>query len=306
MEKLEVLKRSEVLDFVGEVFFEEMQDLLDNKKDNKKFWIKSHGINSRAFSKDIVDLSSYSYVVHNEIKEAIFIHISRNSIYHQLPESFFHPLVISNPTMSNEEVVEAIRENRKKEKDNILFFIPFDTKLFEKRVRLTNRYVNIFTDKNSKKVLFDLAYKIIGKEISLSQEQYYKLFLNLCDSEIYKENLPELEKLLQRILGYDVLLQYIKHSHTESPFQAIGEGIIGHTFGTHGNTICEFDNVEATMIVTEKMNFKTIKTQMSIIEKILEYFIFSNRSILIKFQTKRDSTIILGDNYLGYNTILIA
>jgi len=305
MDIIDTIKRSEIVSFVGEVFYDEMKFVLGDIS-NKKFWIKSRGMNSRAFSKDIIDISSYNYVVNDEFKEAVFIHLSRNSIYHQLPESFFHPLVISDPTMNNAEVVDAVRKNKKLEEDNIHFFIPFDTELFEKRVKLTNRYINIFTDKDSKKVLFSLAQKVIARDIPFSKEQYYKLFLNLCESENFKENLPELEGLLQQIMGYEVALEYTKHTHKNSPFLALNNGILGHTFGTQGPTICEFEDVAATMIVTEEIDYKTIRTDMTIIKNILEFFVFSNRSIILKFQTKRDPQIILGENYLGYNTLLSA
>jgi hypothetical protein len=304
MDKLDTLKRSEIIDFIGEVFFSEMLDFFKEDK-HKKFWVKCKGINSRAFSKDVVNLTNRGYVVDEDIKEAIFIHISRNSIYHQLPESFFHPLVISGPTMSHAEVVEAIRENRKSEEDNIRFFMPFDTMLFEKRVHLTDRYLNIFTEENSKKVLFNLARKIIDKDIPFSKEQYYKLFLNLCNSEAYKENLENLEHLLKQIMGYKVALKYVQHVHNTSPFQTLGTATLGHTFGLEGETISEFDDVSATMIVEDAINYKTIVNNMNVIKMILEFFVFPNREIMLKFQTKAASTITLGQNYLGYNTILI-
>lgn len=305
MQKIESIKRSEIMDFVGEVFYSEMLHLLENKS-TKNFWIKNQGMNSRAFSKDIVGVSNYNYVVKNVIKEAVFIHLSRNSIYHQLPESFFHPLVISTPSMSNAEVVDAIKKNKKIEEDNIHFFIPFDTQLFEKKVQLTNRYINIFTDQSSVKVLFNLAQKVIDKDIPLSKEQYYKLFLNLCNSESFKENLPQLETLLLQIMGYEIKLHYVRHTHKITPFKTIGEGILGHTFGLQGNTVSEFDDVSATMIVEQEIDYKTIKKHMLIITKVLEYFIFSNRQIIVKFQTKQNASLILNNNYLGYNTVLVA
>ncbi len=304
MDKLDNIKISEITSFIAEVFFEEMQFLFGKEK-NKVFWVKNHGMNSRAFSKDIVDLSSYNYVVHDDIKESVFVHLSRNSIYHQLPESFFHPLVISSPSMSNAEVVEAIKKNKKIEDNNIQFFIPFDTELFKKKVQLANRYINIFTDAASKKTLFGLAQKVIDKDIPLTKEQYYKLFLNLCDSENYKENLPELEILLKQIMGFEVLLKYIPHIHSQSPFLNLGYGILGYNLGLQGNTKCEFDDIEAVMIISEKINYENIKKYKIIIEMILEFFVFSNRSILVKLQTKKDTTLILGENYLGYNTSLV-
>lgn len=305
MDKFERVKRSEALNFVGEIFYEEMQFILGGDTE-KKFWVKKHGMNSRAFSKDVIDISSYNYMTNDDMKEAVFVHLSRNSIYHQLPESFFHPLVISSPSMSNAEIVDAIKTNRSTEKDNIHFFIPFDTEIFEKKVKLTNRYINIFTDQDSKKVLFNLARKIIDKDIPLTKEQYYKLFLNLCQAENYKENFSELENLLKSIMGYKIRLSYQKKVHKNSPFSPIGSGILAHTFGLQGETISEFEDVEATMIVEENLDYKTIKKHMEIIEKILEYFVFSNRSILVNYQTTEDNSIVLGENYLGYNTVLIA
>ncbi|MGB0879534.1 MAG: hypothetical protein ACPGTO_03105 [Polaribacter sp.] len=303
MDQLEEIKRSETLNFVGEIFYGEMLGLIGDTK-NKKFWIKNHGMNSRAFSKDVIDISSYYYVINDDNKQAIFIHLSRNSIYHHLPETFFHPLVLSNPLMTNAEIVEAIKKNKKLEEDNIHFFIPFDTQLFEKKVRLTNRYLNIFTDENSKKILFNLSKKIIAKDIPLTKEQYYKLFLNLCDSEKFKENISELELLLKRILGYYIKLEYVKHTHYTSPFYALGQGVLGHDFGTQGPTVCEFEDIAATMIVEEELDYKTIIKHQTIITMILEYFVFSNRKIITKFQTKVEPAIVLGKNYLGYNTML--
>ena len=147
---------------------------------------------------------------------------------------------------------------------------------------------------------------MIDKDIPFSKEQYYKLFLNLCESENLKENLPELEKLLQRIMGFEVRLEYVRHTVDSSPFQSLGNGLLGHTFGLQGNTICEFEDIAATMIATQNMDFKTIKKNMTVIELILEYFVFSNRNIILKFQSNKAPTIVLGENYLGYNTILTA
>lgn len=305
MQQIDTLKKSEIMNFVGEIFYHEMSAILKTTLD-KQIWVKPKGVNSRAFSRDILDITSYSYVVNNKIKEAIFIHISRNSIYHQLPESLFHPLVISNPTMSNKDVIEAIKENRKIQEQNIKFFIPFDTLLFEKRVHLTKRYIDIFEDETSKNKLFTLAQKIINKDISITKEQYYKLLLNLCQAEKFKENLPDLENLLQIILGYEVKLEYVNHTYQQSPYKPVGEGILGFTFGTQGKTKSEFDDVVATMIYEDEVNFYKIKNDMEVIKQILEFFIFSNRNISTKFQTKKEVSVVLGQNFLGYNTTLLA
>lgn len=302
---LEALKRSEIVNFIGEVFYGELKFIIGEDA-SKEFWVKNHGMNSRAFSKDIIDLTSFSYATEDDIKEAIFIHLSRNSIYHQLPEIFFHPLVISNSSMSNKEVVSAIKENRKLEEENIHFFIPFDTEYFNSHIALTNRYLNIFGGEDASKNLFSLARKIIDRNIHLSREQFYKLFLNLCDAERLKENLEALKELLLSIMGFTVLLEYKEKTHLETPFDTLGEGVLGFTLGMQGPVISEFDDISVTMITEQQLPHKMIVEKKQVIEMILEFFVFSNREIHIKYQTSADNGITLGENYLGYNTVLLA
>ncbi|WP_271783478.1 hypothetical protein [Aquimarina algiphila] len=299
---LDEIKKSEITRFKAEVFYEELKFILGDTE-GKDIWIKNHGMNSRAFSIDVLDITSYTPLSMQLQQDTIFIHLSRNSIYHQLPEILFHPLVISNPSMSNREVVDAIRQNRKKEEESLHFFIPFDTELFNEKLKLTNRYINIFTDDYAKQNLFSFANAIIKKDIPLSKEQLYKLFLNLCNSEQLKENLPELEKLFRSILGFDVVLEYKPCTLDDSPFMALGEGVLGYDLGTHGPVISEQDDVYATIILEEQLDYKTLEKNRNIIKKILEFFIFSNRAIKVEYRFLTNNGFELGTNYLGYDTI---
>ncbi|MCG8806364.1 hypothetical protein G1K75_11955 [Tenacibaculum finnmarkense] len=300
---LDNIKKSEITGFVSEVFYDELMFILKDSKDSN-VWIQNHGMNSRAFSKDVLNLTSYDPLSMMPQANTVFIHLSRNSIYHQLPEILFHPLVISTPSMSNKDVVEAIRENRKKEEDNIHFFMPFDTFLFEEKLKLSNRHFNIFTDDYAKENLFSFAKAIIKKDIPLQKEQLYKLFLNLCNSEQLKENLPELENLLRAILGFSVVLKYQLCVIEQSPFLALGEGILGYDIGTQGSVISEQDNINAVMLLEESQEYKELQKNKSIIKKILEFFTFSNREIIVEHRIMYTNEFQLGTNYLGYDTVL--
>jgi len=299
---LDDIKQSELTNFSGEIFYDQILKKL--QKEKEQVWIKQCGMNSRASSKDIIDLKNINYLVGEEMNEAVVISLSRNSIYHHLPEFLFHPLVISNPSMSNKEIVEAVKTNRKNEQDNISFFTPFDTVFFEKKVELSNRYLNIYTDKQSKKILFAIAKELIGIELALSKEQIYKLFLNLCEAEKLKENLPALEELFFTILGFKVQLSYVKHQLSESPFDCLGEAILGQTLGVNGRPISEFEDVEATLFFKDGINYKRVTKYSDIVRSILGFFIISTREVHIKFQTKGESSFVLGEDFLGYNTQL--
>lgn len=297
------VRTSEVWGYIGEVFIEELKYII-GEDDLKEFWVKNNGMNSRASSKDVTNVTTYGYATANDLKEAIFIHMSRNSIYHHLPEVFFHPIAISHPNMSNKEVVAAIRKNRRTEQENIHFFIPFDTEFFKKKVGLVNRYLNIFTDPNAKQNLFTLARDIVAKNLTLNKEQLYKLFLNLCFSEKLKENLPALAQLLTNIMACTITVKYLPKEFSETPFKNLGEGILGHNAGLQGKVSSEFDDIVATIISNKQMKYQIIQQYMKTLKKILEFFVFANRDIHVRYQTSGIDEFILNKSYLGYNTAI--
>lgn len=301
---IDEINKSEITRFVAEVFHEELKFIMGGAE-GKEIWVKNHGMNSRAFSKDILEVTNFN---HNSMMQAqhdtIFIHVSRNSIYHQLPEILFHPLTISNPTMSNREIVEAIRENKKKEEDNIHFFIPFDTYIFKEKLKLTNRFLNIFIDKSAKQNLFSIASSIIRKNIKLPKEQSYKFFLDLCNSEFLKENLPEIQKMFHSIMNIDILLEYKTCVLRESPFMPLGSGILGFDLGTQGPVISEQDDLCATVLLDQQQDYETLEDTRTIVTDMLKFFVFSNRDIIVQFRFLLTNGLLLGENYLGYDTIL--
>lgn len=210
--ELEDIQRSDLMNFIAEVFYEEFAFLVNEDDSDADIWVKQSGVNSRAFSKDVLDVSHYTYMNGKRMKDDIFVHLSRNSIYHQLPEFIFHPISIRKPSMTTKDVVKAMKENKKREDENIHFFIPFDTELFKKTLRLNNRHLHIFSDEQALENVFTIGKKLIDKNIGLTKKEYYKLFLSLCNAEELKENLPDLEKLFYQLLGEKNSLE-LQRSH---------------------------------------------------------------------------------------------
>ena len=112
------LKQSEAADFIAEVFYDELKFILGEELDIL-LKLKLHGMNARVHSKDVLNISTDYQATRLGYREFLVLHLSRNSMYHQLPEALFHPLVVSRPSMSNREIVEAVRKNRKREKNNL-------------------------------------------------------------------------------------------------------------------------------------------------------------------------------------------
>ena len=302
-EKINRLKRSPANNYIAEIFFEELQFILGEDLQDQVMVI-CHGMNTRTQSKDILSASVRYVSTLNSYKEIVTLHLARNSIYHQLPELLFHPLVISTPGMSNREFVEAIRANKSKEKELVAFFSPFDTAFFKEHVKINSRYLNFFTDSASRENLNSIIETLLNVPLSISAHQKYKLFLFLCNAEKYKENLPEIERIFLIVLNLRIQLKLIPHVMTASIYHPIGEGILGETLGLNGEVECEEDDLEA-MIEFEQTqsvdDYHYLTNTVATVSTILEFFILSFRKIHVKYRIVGEIDCILGEKRLGYD-----
>ncbi|MEY8607301.1 hypothetical protein AALI25_12650 [Muribaculum intestinale] len=301
---LDSIQRSQAIDFVAEIFYDELQYILDRRLLDQTM-VNCHGMNSRVKSRDVLSVAEQHVSTANTDKEYILLHLARNSIYHQLPELLFHPLVLSTPGMSNKEIVEAIRSNEKQDKELIQFFAPFDTEFFKEKVRINNRHLNFFSDPESKKNFSKMIEVLENVELSITSHQRYKLFLFLCNTERYKENLPAIEQLLLTVLGLNVKLRMETHEINEAVYLSVGNGCIGQTLGLNGPMESETDDLTATIIFdTPTDNYEEVKIQISNVRQILEFFILSVREINVDYMVYGETDFMLGENLLGYNTNL--
>lgn len=301
---IERLKRSSAVNFTAEVFFDELQFVMqENLLDG--VIVRNHGMNSRVMSKDILDVTMHYKSTPTTYKEYVVLHLARNSLYHRLPEMLFHPLVLSAPTMSNREVVDAMRSNRKKEQDNINFFEPFDTAFFKERVKINNRYLNFFSDTQSRKNLLRIAGIVLDVDLSVEPHESYKLFLKACNAESLKENIPELEALLKTVLGLDVKLRYKAHMINEFPFGALNDSILGFSLGLSGEVKSELDDVEAIISFAQRIeNYAFLQKTIDTVRSILHFFFIAARTIHISYAVTTSTNFVLDDSYLGYDANL--
>lgn len=296
------IQRSSAIEYVAEVFYDELQYILGEELDDRTM-VRCHGMNRRVKSKDVLSVTEHFVTQTNTEKKYVNLNLARNSIYHQLPELLFHPLVVSTPGMSNKEVVAAIRANEKQDKELIKFFSPFDTGFFKERVKINDRHLNFFSNPKSRKNLIRVIDAIEIKDIPISQHQKYKLFLFLCKSEQYKENLPEIEKIIQVVLGLCVRLHFTTHTVRENVYDAVGAGILGHTLGLNGDTVSETDDVSASLILdTPTDEIEEVNRCLSNVRTVLDYFILSARNVNVDYIVRGETDLILGRNRLGYNT----
>ena len=260
-------------------------------------------MNSRVRSQDVLGIQTED--LPNTSKERVVLHLARNGIYHQLPEFLFHPISLSTPSMTNSEVVAAMRANRKKEEEAIRFFQPFDTEFFKDGVNMFKRSLSLFDDPCSNRILQNVATLFSLQASSLKMGEKYRLMLFLCNAREYKENLPALEVVLHTVFRMRVALQYRPHHISESPYKSLGECRLGMDSGLSGTFTSELEDVEAKIYLEENIgNEGLLREKMDAVRFALSFFIISSRHVNVIYTVEANTEFVLGTNLLGYDTNL--
>lgn len=300
---LEGFCNSDARHLIAEVFYAELQfvtgeELLD------KTVVVSHGMNSRVNSQDIIELQKEEVYKDGELRERLILNLARNGFYHQLPEFLFHPISLSSPGMSNKDVVDAIRENRKKAEKAIRFFSPFDTIMFNDSVRIFERQLSLFDNPYENVILKKVANLFFPKNAPLTTGERYRMFLCLQKAEEYKENLPALEELLATVCNIDTKIKYVYHYEDELPYSSLGNCTLGADLGLDGQLLCELDDVEVKLCFHDTIQEDVLRRQMETVRYVLSFFLLSSRSVKIIYTVTSNTELVLGQNYLGYDTNL--
>ena len=295
--------RSEAGRLLAEVFFRELQFISGDGTLSDRLVVRNCGMNSRVRSQDVLGIQTED--LPNTSKERVVLHLARNGIYHQLPEFLFHPISLSTPSMTNSEVVAAMRANRKKEEEAIRFFQPFDTEFFKDGVNMFKRSLSLFDDPCSNRILQNVATLFCLQTSSLKMGEKYRLMLFLCNARKYKENLPALEVVLHTVFRMRVALQYRPHHISESPYKSLGECRLGIDSGLSGTFTSELEDVEAKIYLEENIgNEGLLREKMDAVRLVLSFFIISSRHVNVIYTVEANTEFVLGTNLLGYDTNL--
>ncbi len=295
--------RCEASKLLAEVFFRELQFISGDGTLSDRLVVRNHGMNSRVRSQDVLGIQTED--LPNTSRERVVLHLARNGIYHQLPEFLFHPISLSTPSMTNSEVVAAIRANRKKEEEAIRFFQPFDTEFFKDGVNMFKRSLSLFDDPFDNRILQNVAALFCPRTDSLKRGEKYRLMLFLCKAGEYKENLPALEVVLHTVFGMRVSLQYSPHRISEPPYASLGECRLGADSGLSGTFTSELEDVEATVYLEEDIENETLlREKMDAVRFVLSFFILSSRHVNVIYTVEANTEFVLGTNLLGYDTNL--
>lgn len=88
------------------------------------------------------------------------------------------------------------------------------------------------------------------------------------------------------------------------PYGSLSDCTLGANSGLDGQFLCELDDVEVKLCFCETIQEEVLKRQMETVRYVLSFFLLSSRSIKIIYTVTTNTELLLGQNYLGYDTNL--
>ena len=268
-------------------------------------YIICNGNSGRNYHKDVIDVQLISHLIGTTYQDIYVMDLSRNGIYHSLPEMLFHSMAIGSEFENVEDIKSAIRLNRKKTDEAYRFFAIFDNEIFLKKTALYRRQLG--WDSDDQQFVKKLIQQFLMLEKANSTKQAKLLLSTLSQHQELKCNLDALSEFLTVLINKKVVVKAVRHEFDELPYAALGDGLLGLTIGLSGKCYAELDDLLVEIWLDEErdLNTKTIREKKYLLG-IMELFDISSNSIQIQYRVeKEEDGILIGDNgYLGLNTVL--
>jgi len=127
---------------IREIKAETLLSILDT---HEKLNVKMKGIFSRNFSEDLIKIEIN--------QDSTTLVVARDGIFHLLPQGlFFDENLLAKNNRSNYEFEKMYRELRRKKKEALTFFRPFDTLFFQQTLNF-ERTLNNFSEAGNDKLI---------------------------------------------------------------------------------------------------------------------------------------------------------
>ncbi|WP_443939961.1 hypothetical protein [Pedobacter sp. MW01-1-1] len=296
------------LDIKAEVF---AVSLLENKPDFSHIIFKRLGLDARGHSKDILNV--YQAQGAFDLKEHTVIEIFRQGIYEAIPENVFHPSTLGGFEKTEEDVINEIRLQRKKQEEAKFFFLPFEQEA--SYVEMQALLIELMFDKKENHDnllhLFQQGWPIL-KKLSNSTALSYIYILPIL--HIVRGNRDWTEKALSFILGFDVKIFSIvevKAIGTQNESFEIGacrfgieSTLSGFQYDGVFDWLIQIGPIPQTSVVSVLPGSAFIE----LVKLLSEQFIPVNLFTQIKIVTEKESDTILSPAHesclLGYTLYL--
>ncbi|BAV05361.1 Type VI secretion, VasB, ImpH, VC_A0111 [Filimonas lacunae] len=187
-------------DFKAEVVAASLMQYFDSAE---AIYIKRLGGSERAAKKDIARVRDGYF---DSTPGELVIETHRDSIYDYMPEGIFHKPTLGGIHKSTEEIVSAIRKQRKQEAESRMFFGPF-----EQEAAFTEMMAAHLEQRMDNKGMYDDLLNVLSDLWPLLQQldkENAKVFIYLLPFfYMTTGNKKWFVKTLQSLLGYPVTIQ---------------------------------------------------------------------------------------------------
>ncbi|MCW3109213.1 MAG: type secretion system baseplate subunit TssG [Segetibacter sp.] len=274
-------------DFKAEVIAAEM---IENNTPADRVLIVPIGAMNRPQNKDID--SVLSEVSEYDNKEYILIRTHKEGLYDKLPEGLFHNPISYSGDKTEQQVIEGIKRHRIEEKAARMFFLPFDTALFNARVQIA-LYENQLDKKFHNNQLINIfsPHWPIFKHLNVLQSNIFLQFLPVIHS--IRDDWKAIETLFELIFlipAHIKLRTMTKQDDTQknTPVtSAIGAGSLGIDLTTgsvlDGGGFSEIVITFGPLSAAQVNNFIGNQQQEKVVLMLCDYLLPADLDIVIEY-----------------------
>jgi hypothetical protein len=295
-----------MLDTKAEVHF--LTAFTADQADFEGYFLDALGTKERGRSQEVLGYTVKRSVLHHKVVELRGIQVSRNGMFHLLPEALFQPLSLGNGASNLYEIVDEIRRNREREQGNRLFFVPFDTEFFHYSIQLLKRQLG--WPGSDGKTARQLVAEIAGQDFGYPEAASMVLLSFFANAERAKDNAPLLSQLLAWLLGREVRISETNAVHGAPPAVALGQARLGVDTVLVGLTDTEGQDwlVEITYADSGELAHAAEGERIQkAVMAILEYFVLATREVFVALKALPQAcSAVMGQGILGINTLMIS
>lgn len=277
------------------------------RADYEGFYLDCLGTKARGRNQEVLGLTTKRTVLDHKVIELLGMQVSRNSMFHLLPEALFQPLSLGDSATNTYEIIGEIRKNRDREQGNRLFFAPFDTEFFFYTTHMLQRQLGWPSGQtgSARQLLADM----LGLDLGYADETALRLISFFASADRAKDNAPLLEELLSDLLGHPVQIHTCDLQYADFPVPSLGGAYLGVDTVLAGRPARDGQDwlVEVCLADPTELARAAASTDIqTAAAQLLSFFALATREVhvvLKALQTAESET--LGQGVLGINTVTL-
>lgn len=276
-----------------------------SRGDFEGFYLDCLGTKARGHNQEVLGLTTKRTVLDHKVIELLGLQVSRNSMFHLLPEALFQPLSLGDATSNTYEIIGEIRKNREREQGNRLFFVPFDTEFFSYTTYMVQRQLGWPHGRagSARQLLADM----LGQDLGYADATSLRLISFFTHAERAKDNAPLLAELLTDLLGHPVQIHTCDLFFADILAPSLGGACLGVDTVLAGQPAREGQDwlVEVCLADPAELAQAAASTALQTAAmQLLSFFALATREVqvVLKAMPAAESET-LGQGVLGINTV---